>query len=302
MRTVMLILAALILLPGIVRADSPLTSASFADAYLDVPIIRQAKDAGTMNQCFASYLSSPLVGIDYKAALCNALGWRLEGKENAKFYRRFLARQLTAHLRPLTSDEYFCLGYLTALDNYFEPQKALPLLEVARKGNTRSFTLAIVYALTSAQAAFGSDWTQVWRATRRVELDRRLEPDMRPEAVQIIFDYMNLYDEDAGEASPPGKPEEEENMMPTSKGPFCQSCGMPMEKPEQFGAEADGNLSRDYCNYCYQKGAFTDPSMTYEKMLAFDTGFLAKEMKMPEPEAKKFVESWLPHLKRWKKQ
>jgi hypothetical protein len=286
MKTVMFILAALMLLPGIIRADSPLTSISFSDAYLDVPIIRQAKDAGVLNQRFADYLSSPLVEIGYKAALCNALGWRLEGKENAKFYRQFLARQLTAHLRPLTSDEYFCLGYLTALDNYFEPQKALPLLEVARKGNTHSFTLAIVYALVSAQAAFDSDWTQVWRATRRVELDRRLEPDMRPEAVRIIFDYLNLYHEDAGEASPPGKPEEEENMMPTSKGPFCQSCGM----------------SRDYCNYCYQKGAFTDPSMTYEKMLAFDTGFLAKEMKMPEPEAKKFVESWLPHLKRWKKQ
>ena len=298
----MFILAALMLLPGIVRADSPLTSTPFSDAYLDVPIIRQAKDAGVMNQRFADYLSSPLVGIDHKAALCNALGWRLEGKENARLYRRFLARQLTAHLRPLTSDEYFCLGYLAALDNYFRPQKAMPLLETARKSNTRSFTIAIVCALVRAQAALDSDWTQVWRAARRVELDRRLEPDMRPEAVRIIFDYLNLYREDAGEDSPPGKPEEEQNMMPTSKGPFCQSCGMPMEKPEQFGTEASGNPSKDYCNYCYQKGAFIDPTATYQKMLEFDTKFLAKEMKMPEPEAKKFVESWLPNLKRWKKQ
>jgi hypothetical protein len=206
MRTGMLILAALVLLPGIIRADSPLTSASFSDAYLDVPIIRQARDTGVMTQRFADYLSSPLIPLDYKAALCNALGWRLEGRENAELYRRFLARQLAANLRPLASDEYLCLGYLTALDNYFEPQKALPLLEIARQGNTRSFTLAIVYAMTQAQAAFDSNWTQVWRATRRVELDRRLEPDMRPEARRIIFDYMNLYYEEAGEALPPDKP------------------------------------------------------------------------------------------------
>ena len=90
-------------------------------------------------------------------------------------------------------------------------------------------------------------------------------------------------------------------MMPTSKGPFCQSCGMPMEKPEQLGTEANGKPNQEYCTFCYQKGAFANPAMTYEEMLAFDTGFLAKEMKMPELEAKKFVESWLPGLKRWKR-
>lgn len=304
MRTAMLSLAALLLLPGAILADSPLTSTSFSDAYLDVPIIRQAKDAGVMNERFADYLSSPLVPIDCKAALCNALGWRFEGKENAKLYSRYLEARYAGRpgsaLRPLTADECFCLGYLAALDDYFEPQEALPLLEIARNRNTRSFTVAIVYALTRAQADTG--WTRLWRDTRRVELDRRLEPDMRPQARQIIFDYMNLYHEDAGETLPPGESQEEQNMMPTSKGPFCQSCGMPMEKPDQFGTEADGSLSRDYCTYCYQKGAFTDPTMTYEKMLAFDINYMVTDMKMSEPEARKFVTSWLPTLKRWKKQ
>jgi hypothetical protein len=77
---------------------------------------------------------------------------------------------------------------------------------------------------------------------------------------------------------------------------------MPMEKPEQLGTEANGRPNQEYCTYCYQKGAFTDPTMTYEKMLDFDTGFLAKEMKVPEPQARQFVLSWLPNLKRWKRQ
>jgi hypothetical protein len=90
--------------------------------------------------------------------------------------------------------------------------------------------------------------------------------------------------------------------MPTAQGPFCQSCGMPMTKPEQFGTEADGSSSRDYCTLCYQRGAYTDPAMTYEKMLAIDINFLVTEMKMPELQVRQFVASWLPLLKRWKKQ
>ena len=34
----------------------------------------------------------------------------------------------------------------------------------------------------------------------------------------------------------------------------CQSCGMPMGREEDFGREADGALSKDYCTYCYQNG------------------------------------------------
>jgi len=89
--------------------------------------------------------------------------------------------------------------------------------------------------------------------------------------------------------------------MTMPKGPFCQSCGMPLEKPEQLGTEADKSPNKEYCTYCYQGGKFTDPGMTYEKMLDFDTKYLAKEMKMPEPQARQFVLSWLPNLKRWKK-
>ena len=49
---------------------------------------------------------------------------------------------------------------------------------------------------------------------------------------------------------------------------FCQSCAMPMSKKEDFGTEADGSLSQEYCVYCYQKGKFTNPNITMEEMLA----------------------------------
>lgn len=40
--------------------------------------------------------------------------------------------------------------------------------------------------------------------------------------------------------------------------PICQSCGMPLETPEQMGTESDGSITRKYCTYCYQNGAFTN--------------------------------------------
>lgn len=47
---------------------------------------------------------------------------------------------------------------------------------------------------------------------------------------------------------------------------FCQSCSMPLDKPELLGTEKDGSKSQEYCKYCYQNGAFTNPDMTLKEM------------------------------------
>jgi hypothetical protein len=48
---------------------------------------------------------------------------------------------------------------------------------------------------------------------------------------------------------------------------ICQSCGMPMEKPEDFGTNADGSNNKDYCCFCFQNGDFTSPDLTMEQMI-----------------------------------
>ena len=53
---------------------------------------------------------------------------------------------------------------------------------------------------------------------------------------------------------------------------FCQSCGMPMEKEEDFGTERDGSRNEDYCCYCYKDGSFTG-DMTMEDMIRFNLKF-----------------------------
>ena len=47
---------------------------------------------------------------------------------------------------------------------------------------------------------------------------------------------------------------------------FCQSCSMPLDKPELLGTEKDGSKSHEYCTYCYQNGAFINPNMTLPEM------------------------------------
>jgi hypothetical protein len=47
---------------------------------------------------------------------------------------------------------------------------------------------------------------------------------------------------------------------------FCQSCGMPMERPELMGTEKDLSKSTIYCCGCYLNGEFTHPEMTLQAM------------------------------------
>ena len=84
-----------------------------------------------------------------------------------------------------------------------------------------------------------------------------------------------------------------ENMI------FCQSCGMPMQKDEDFGTNKDGGKNEDYCIYCYKDGAFT-ADVTMDEMVAFcaenvDTW----DMKITKEEAIAMMRENFPKLKRW---
>jgi len=85
------------------------------------------------------------------------------------------------------------------------------------------------------------------------------------------------------------------------EGQFCQSCAMPLDRPERFGTEADGSRSEDYCVYCYQNGAFTDPDATMEEMLELSAkGWADQDPDMSYEEAKAQLMEILPHLERWR--
>ena len=53
------------------------------------------------------------------------------------------------------------------------------------------------------------------------------------------------------------------------KGPFCQSCGMPLNRDQLGGGtNADGSRTTEYCSHCFQDGRFTEPNISVDEMMA----------------------------------
>jgi Putative zinc ribbon domain len=86
----------------------------------------------------------------------------------------------------------------------------------------------------------------------------------------------------------------------TSRGPFCQSCGMPMRRPSDFGVDADGRRINDYCHFCFDNGMFTEPAMTPQEMIDRCVTFTVRQTFTPEMEARALLTDVIPRLKRWR--
>jgi hypothetical protein len=87
------------------------------------------------------------------------------------------------------------------------------------------------------------------------------------------------------------------------KAKICQSCGMPMQQPEDFGTQADGTQNPEFCTFCYQHGAFTQ-AFDMEQMIDHCLQFLGEFNQIvgtefsPE-EARAEMLQFFPTLKRW---
>lgn len=78
----------------------------------------------------------------------------------------------------------------------------------------------------------------------------------------------------------------------------CQSCGMPLTDESMLGTERDGSKNHEYCKYCYQNGAFTNPDITLDEMQNLIKEKM-EEMHIDTSMNAKTVDK-LPYLKRWK--
>ena len=89
--------------------------------------------------------------------------------------------------------------------------------------------------------------------------------------------------------------------MESNPQTFCQSCGMPLSAPADYGTEQDGSPSGHYCRYCYENGAFTAP-ITMEEMIDFCVPMMVQgNPGMTAEQAKAQMLQFFPTLLRWKK-
>jgi hypothetical protein len=85
--------------------------------------------------------------------------------------------------------------------------------------------------------------------------------------------------------------------------PICQSCGMNMKSAGDFGTNDDGTPNQEYCNYCYQNGAFTR-DVTMDEMLEINLKYLdhwneeSGNNFTPE-QARPILREFLATLRRW---
>ncbi|WPC39935.1 cell wall-binding repeat-containing protein [Clostridium sp. JS66] len=183
--------------PTTVFADSPVTSTDFYKAYTDVNIVKTASEKGVIDQQIADYLHSSKNPIDVKAAVINALGWKIDGKSNAESYVKLVYSKDMDKLDidSLSGDETFCISYMMALDDYFHVDKALTLMDKAYEKNNTSFTIAIIRSVLKGQAVLDNgSWGMIWFNTENVLNDKTLVKDMKQEAIDNIVAYMKLYE------------------------------------------------------------------------------------------------------------
>ncbi|WP_455465210.1 zinc ribbon domain-containing protein [Candidatus Hodarchaeum mangrovi] len=83
-------------------------------------------------------------------------------------------------------------------------------------------------------------------------------------------------------------------------GPICQSCAAPLKKLEHKGTEANGTRSDEYCSDCYEAGEFLEPEITMKEMIELSLSTTAKELDITIEEAKNYLQSLFPTLKRWR--
>jgi len=203
-------------------ADSPITSTPFSEAYRDVPEVVRAAESGVLTRDLAAYLLDEETPLDRAAAVINALSWSLDGKDNAERLLQFLPGLSAGLDQALRRDDpparlLFVLGYLEAMDNYFEAASAEETLRIAAHKLPNSFTAAFIHALVAAQDA---EWCDAFEITQGVVDRFPGHRDMRERAVEIVMDYMILYAEycveEGGEPNEPdaGEPEAAEPEPP----------------------------------------------------------------------------------------
>jgi len=90
----------------------------------------------------------------------------------------------------------------------------------------------------------------------------------------------------------------------TTEHKICQSCGMNIDDDGVKGTEADGDLSKEYCSFCYKDGIFTN-TITLDGMVEIGLDYSPEYQGAASQEEKDSIrqqaKAYLSELKRWKK-
>ena len=198
-----------------IYADSPLTSTDFYKVYLDIPIVKKAADnPGKLTKEMMEYLYDDKNPLDTRIALVNAVGWNIDGLSTMKDYIEYCfdlnkekvdfvysvdeGAQVKSNfvIENATCEQLAILVYLQAMSNYFDTQNNYAFWEYAMQTplmNKQSFMLPMGLVLAQTALDVG-DWGNIYPAMKFYLFSPEIQ-DVRPEAIEIIMDYINEYKE-----------------------------------------------------------------------------------------------------------
>ena len=201
MKKLFLLFALLLSAVQLSFADSALTDTEFYKAYLDVPIVKAAADQpNVLSEEAKAYLFDEANPLDVKLALINAVGWKFEGLTTYKDYLNYCIQHFPekkygiAPGKRVTQQDVFkhaspeqkaVLVYLSAMSKMVRMAMTTP------RTDKQSFMLAI--GLVKAQIALDGDWAEVYPIVYDCVNKPRIK-DMRPEAIDIVMEYINEYE------------------------------------------------------------------------------------------------------------
>jgi hypothetical protein len=205
-KTILLILFTISI--NAVFADSPLTSTNFYQAYLDVPMVKEATvSKGRITTKMMDYIHNENNPLEIKLAIINAIGFNFKGLKNSRKFLKYVLKKKKYKLKYLskktafkskaTADELICYAYMKALDNYFNVQEASLFSAQALKRNPKSYTIAIINQLIVVQMLLNrqKEWCEVYRSMNNIRANKDLIVDFRKEASTVIFNYTDIYKE-----------------------------------------------------------------------------------------------------------
>ena len=185
-------------------ADSPLTSTNFSDAYADEPMVVMADEHGLGDRIPAellSFLADKKAPVDVRLAVVNRLTWFSETNDFTQFenylIKRFKAKDRWKLQKKLDASTLAVYAYAMAVSNRYDLQEASDLVHHAvEKDKEHSFSVAMACALIEAQIHFDNNWSMIYPTVAAVVNDGTLKRDMRQKAIDIIMEYIGLYEKE----------------------------------------------------------------------------------------------------------
>ena len=213
MRNLILVIFTVVL-SNISLADSPLTSTPFWMAYEEVKEVKYAKENG-LDKKVLKRLTGKKLTCDIKLAMINCFGWGSGYTKKFEDYlienRKGLTRDVFKYLKSdgesmpeeneqtklMTTDDLVCWAYLRAMDNYETPHYSIKGSFLGYWRDTKNMSAGVVWCLIVSQIALMNDWCKIYESAQEFIVNADYETNLLlDEAVTIIMEYMNLYEQD----------------------------------------------------------------------------------------------------------